>query len=114
VDVGARERIVDPDDPVVVETALLHPAVLKANLAIFSEAQPHYRGAFDLRVNSLRIDVSAAIDRGIDPRHRELAFVVNRHLDDGRDVADEITMHGDADVVAPRHGPTHASPPCLG
>ena len=49
------------------------------------------------------IDVRAAIDRDVDARHRQVALVVDRHLDDGRDVGHEAAMRGDAEPVARRH-----------
>jgi hypothetical protein len=52
-----------------------------------------------LRANALRIDVSAAIDGGVDARDRNVALVVYRDLDDGGDVADETAMRGDAKAV---------------
>ncbi len=41
--------------------------------------------------------------------HGQLALVVDRHLDNGRDIADEAAMRGDAEPVALRHGTTPAA-----
>ena len=73
-----RRRFVVPDDLVVVEVALLNAAILEGDLAIFGERQPHHGRAFDLRANALGIDIEAAVDRGIDPRHCEIALLVDR------------------------------------
>ena len=76
--------------------------VLEADLAILGEAEPHHRRAFDLRADALGVGGKAAIDRSIDARHREVAFLVDRDLDDGRDIAEEAAVHGDAQAVARR------------
>lgn len=61
--------------------------------------------ALRFATDPFRIDVRAAIDCSVHPWHRELALVVNRHLDDGRDVADERAVQDrDAETVAFRHG----------
>src|SRR6185437_12948546 len=106
VDMGYQRCFVHPDHREVVEVLLLHPAVLEADLAIFGEAQPHDRAALDLRLDALRCDVGAAIEGGIDPRHRELTCLVDSHLDDGRDVADEAAVDGDAEAMALWHLPS--------
>ena len=98
-------RFVDPDQWAIVEIALLHLAILEGNRAMFGEAQAHDRGALDLRLDPLRIDVGSAIYGGIDPRHGELALVVNGHLDDRRDIADEAAVRGNAEPVSLGDGP---------
>src|SRR4029079_14729439 len=100
VDVGYARGLVDPDHREIVEIPLLHLAVLEGDRAMFGEAHAHDRGAFDLRLDPLRIDVGSAVYGGIDPRHGELALVVNGHLDDGRDVADEAAMRRNAEAVS--------------
>src|SRR5437899_10368405 len=72
-------------------------------------AHAHDTGTFDLRLVPLRIDVGSAIYGGIDPRHGELALVVNGHLDDGRDIADEAAMRGNAEPVSLGDGPAPAT-----
>src|SRR4029078_1742364 len=62
----------------------------------------HDRSAFDLRLDPLGVDVDAAVDRGIHPRDRQLAFVINRALDDRGDIADEAAMRRNAEPVALR------------
>ena len=75
---------------------------LKRDLAVFGERQPHHGRALDLRADALGVDAEAAVDRGIDARHRDVALVVDRDLDDGRDVADEAAMRGDAEPLTLR------------
>ena len=53
-----------------------------------------------LRLDPLRIDVGSAINGGINPRHGELALVVDGHLDDGRDVAYEAAVRREAQPAA--------------
>ena len=76
---------------------------------MFGEAHAHDRGALDLRLDPFRIDIGSAIYGGIDPGHGELALVVNGHLDDGRDIADEAAMRGNAEPVTLGDGPTPAA-----
>ena len=38
--------------------------------------------------------------------HLELALVVDRYFDNGRDIADEAAVHGNAEPVSFRHGPS--------
>src|SRR5437879_1926892 len=99
VDVRDGRGLVDPDHREIVEIALLHLAVLEGDRAMFDKAHAHDRGAFDLRLDPLRIDVGSAIDSGIDPGHGELALVVDGYLDDRRDIADEAAMRGNAEPV---------------
>src|SRR5262249_5980122 len=110
VDIRQQRRFVYTDHREIVEVLLLHFAVLEGDLAIFSEAQAHDCGALDLGLDSLWVDIGSAVDGGVDPRHRELTFVVDGHLDDGRDVADEAPVDGDAKPVSFGNGP---SPPAL-
>src|SRR6185369_4703736 len=100
VDVGDSRGFVDPDHREIVEIALLHLAVLEGDRAMFGEAHAHDRGALDLRLDPLWVDIGSAIYRGIDPRHGELALVVNGHLDDGRDIADEAAVRGRFRILA--------------
>src|SRR2546429_9276095 len=76
---------------------------------MLGEAHAHDRGALDLRLDPLRIDEGSAIYRGIDPRHGELALVVNGDLDDGRDIADEAAVRGNAEPVSLGDGPSPAA-----
>jgi hypothetical protein len=41
----------------------------------------------------------------------EFSFFANRHLDDGRDIADEAPMHCDSEPVSLRQGPSPAGLP---
>src|SRR5207302_7872890 len=109
VDVRYGRGFVDPDHREIIVVALLHLAVLEGDRAMFGEAETHDRGALDLRLDPLRIDVGSAIYRGIDPRHGELALLVNGYLDDGRDVADEATVCGNAEPVSLGYGPSPAA-----
>src|SRR5690349_20641746 len=109
VDVGYARGLVDPDHREIVEIALLHLAVLEGDRAMLGEAHPHDRGTLDLRLDPLRIDVGSAINRGIDPGPGELALVVNGYLDDGRDIADEAAMRGNAEPVSLGHRPSPAA-----
>src|SRR5258708_31222371 len=103
VNIGHDRCLVDPDDREVVKIALLYLAVLEGDLAVFGEAQPHDRGALDLRLDPFGVDEHAAVDRGVDLVNGELAFIANRHLDNGRDIADEAPMRGNAEPVSLRH-----------
>src|SRR4051794_12214953 len=109
VDIRNGRGLVDPDHREIVEITLLHLAVLEGDRAMFGEAHAHDRGALDLRLDPLRIDEGSAIYRGIDPRHGELALVVNGDLDDGRDIADEAAMRGNAEPVPLGDGPPPAA-----
>src|ERR1700691_2399000 len=109
VDVGDQRRFIDTHDRETVEIALLHPAVLEADLAVLGEAKPHDRRTLDLRLDPLGIDERSAIDRGIDTFDPEFALVTDRYLDNGRDVADEAAVRGDAKPVALRHLATPAT-----
>src|SRR6202023_2412809 len=93
----------------VVEIALLHLTLLERDLAISGKAEAHDRGALDLRLDPLRIDVGAAIDRGVDLMDRELALVADRYLDDGRDIADKTAVCRNAEAVSFGHGPSPAA-----
>ena len=97
-----------PDNRVVVEVALLDTPVLKRDLAVFGEREPHHGCAFDLRSDALRIDVKAAVDRGVDARHREVALVVDGDLDHGGNIADEAAMRRDTEPVTGRQLPSPA------
>jgi len=66
-----RRRFVDAQDLEAVEIVLLDAPVLEADLAIARKAQPHHRGAFDLRVDPFGVGRKAAIDRDIDARHQD-------------------------------------------
>src|SRR6266850_8546516 len=109
VDVRDGRGLIDPDYREIVEITLLHLAVLEGDRTMFDEAHAHDRGALDLRLDPLRIDVGSAIYGGIDPRHGELALVVNGHLDDGRDIADEAAVRGNAEPVTLGDGPAPAA-----
>jgi hypothetical protein len=49
---GNQRLFIDTDDKETIEIALLHPAVLEADLTVLGEAQPHDRRALDLRRSS--------------------------------------------------------------
>ncbi len=83
-----------------VEIALLDAPGLDRDLGLLREALAHHRRAFELRADAVRVDVSAAIDRHVDARDRELALGVDRGVHDRRDVAQEAPVHGDAAALA--------------
>src|SRR6516162_11955255 len=91
--VGHERSLVDPNQREIIEIALLDLAVLEGDLPIFGKAQAHDRRALDLRANAFWVDVGPAIDRGIHPGDRQLALVVDRYFDDGRDIADEAAVN---------------------
>ena len=62
--------------------------VISPYLAMLS---PITAAPFDLRADALGVRGKTAIDRGIDARHGELALVVDRDLDDRRDIADKAS-----------------------
>src|SRR5664279_5235484 len=103
VDVGDQRRFIHTHDRETVEIALLHPAVLEADLAVLGEAEPHDRRTLELRLDPLGIDERSTIDRGIDTFDPEGALVTDRYLDNGRDVTDEAAVRGDAEPVTLRH-----------
>src|SRR5260221_4025129 len=105
VDVGDERSLINPDHGEVVEIPLLYLAVLEGDLAISGEREPHDGGALDLRLDPLRIDERSAIDRGVHLGNGELALIVDRYLDDGRDIADKAAMHGNAEPVSFGHSP---------
>src|ERR1044072_1652035 len=70
-----------------------------------SASEPHDGRALDLRPPPLGIDAEAAVDRGVDARHRDVALGVHLDLDHGRDVADERAMRRDAEGPALRQVP---------
>src|SRR6516225_7936279 len=96
-----RRRLLDAQDLEAVEIVLFDAPVLEADLAVFGEAQPHYRGAFHLRVDAFRVGGETTIDRSINAGHREAPLVVHSDLNDGRDIADETAVYGDA-LAVPR------------
>src|SRR5262249_29783354 len=101
--------LVDADHRETVKIPLLHLAVLEGDLAMLGKAQAHDSSALDLRLDALRVDVCSTIDGGVDPGYRELALFVNRHLDHGRDIADEAPVYGNAEPVSFGHGPPPAA-----
>src|SRR5207253_4216023 len=103
VDIGDQRRLIDTHDREVVEVALLHPAVLEGDLAVFRKAQAHDGRSLDLRLDPLRIDEGSAIDRGVHTLDAELAFAANRDLDDGGNVTDKAPMGRDAKPVSLGH-----------
>src|SRR5712671_6128685 len=106
VHVGYQGCLVHPNHREVVVVALLHLAVLEGDLAVFGEAQAHDRRALDLRLDPFGIDEHAAVDGSVDLVNGQFAFFADRHLDDGRDVADEAPMYGNPEPVSLRHGPS--------
>src|SRR4051794_27412253 len=100
VHVDDLRRFIDPCYGKIIEIALLRAAVLEGDLAVLGEADPHDRGAFNLRANALRIDVGAAIDCGVDAWDRYVAFIIDRDLDYRRDIAHKAAMRSDAETVA--------------
>src|SRR6185369_1405523 len=65
--------------------------------------------ALDLRAHPLRVDAEAAVDRGVDARHRDVALAVDLHLDHSRDVGDERAVRRDAEAAALRQLPAPAA-----
>ena len=106
VHIGHQGCLVHPDHREVVVVALLHLAVLEGDLAVFGEAQAHDRRALDLRLDPFGIDEHAAVDGSVDLVNGQFAFFADRYLDDGRDIADEAAMHGNAKPVSFGHGPS--------
>ncbi len=87
----------------------MHLAALEGDLAVFGEAQAHDRRALDLRLDPFGIDEHAAVDGSVDLVNGQFAFFADRHLDDGRDIADETAMHGNPEPVSLRDGPSPAA-----
>ena len=95
----------------LVEVVLLRAAVLEGDLARERVAEAHHAGALHLRAHALGVDDGAAVDRDVDPRDRQLAVRVHRHLDHRRHVGGEAVVRGDAQApaLAQRLAPARAS-----
>src|SRR5580693_1873174 len=102
VHISDRRRFVDAKHAITVVVALLDAALLEGDLAIERETHSHHRSAFDLRANPLGIGGEAAIDRGVDPRHDQMALIVHHRLDDGCDIGEEAAMDGDTETMPRR------------
>ncbi len=75
-----HRRLVDPEHAIIVEVALLDPAVRYGDLAVQQCAQAEDHAALDLRGNGVRIDDETAVDRA-------------QHAGDSH-----VTVGGDQDV----------------
>lgn len=82
-----------------VEVALLRMAVLERDLAVQRDAEPHHHRPLELRAYALRIDLRPAVDRDVDPRHRDLAVGIDLHLAHRRRIRHEAAMRGDPEPV---------------
>src|SRR6202007_2244747 len=100
VDIGDTRRFVDPNKREIIQILLLDLAILEGDLAISGQTEAHDGRAFELRLDALGVDIGSAIDRGIDPRHSEISLLIDCHFDDGRDIADEAAVYGDAKAVS--------------
>ena len=58
--------------------------------------------ALHLRADAIRIDGRAAIDGDVDPRHRDVALVVDRRFDHRRHIGHEAAVDGEAEAMALR------------
>src|SRR3954454_2144142 len=92
----------DPQHLIVMEVVLLHTPVLESHLRVLGDAQPHYRGAFDLGTNALRIHDEAGVDRRIHTWHRHVALIVYCNFDHRRDIGEEAALYSDAQPVTLR------------
>ncbi len=61
---------------VVVEVALGYTPIPKRDLATQRHAQPHDGATFELRTNTFRVDLWAAVNRHIDAHHSHLVGVL--------------------------------------
>ena len=105
-----RRRLIDPHHPIIVEVALLHPPFGERDLIVERRGEPEDEAALDLRLDAVRIDNLAAIDRRRHAADRDLAVGVDLGLEDRRDIRAEHALAGH-----PASGPRgkRAAPPRL-
>ena len=61
VTIPAGSAFADPQHLIVMEVVLLHTPVLESHLRVLGDAQPHYRGAFDLDQLTSTLDDQTAL-----------------------------------------------------
>src|ERR1700722_1397979 len=93
-------RGVDARDLKLVEVILLGATVLEGDLAESRETHAHENGAFELRADSLRIDLRAAVEGDVDARNAQLALVADRNFHHSGRVADEAVVSGQTQPAA--------------
>jgi hypothetical protein len=81
IDVRLTRRVADPEHLVVVEVALLDPALFERNFVQQAQAEAHDHRSLKLRADAIRVHDGSAINRDVDPRRRDVAFLVDRSLD---------------------------------
>src|SRR5439155_18141005 len=81
---------------VIVEIAFVDAAVLERDLRQERVARAHHASTFDLRADTFRIDLRAAVERHVDLRNSDLTLFIHRDLHDCGNVRHEAVVRGDA------------------
>ena len=81
-----RGRFVDAHHSIVVEVALLHPPFGDGDFIVERGGEPEDEAALNLRLDAVRVDDRAAIDRRRHVADRDLAIGVDLGLDDRRNI----------------------------
>src|ERR1700683_1801441 len=96
-------RVADPEHLVVVEIALLHPAVFEGDFVHQAYAQAHDNRSLKLRADTIRVHGRATINGDVDPRHSDVALLVDCGFDDGPHIAHKAAVDGETKAVTFRH-----------
>src|SRR5687768_1897152 len=98
--VGLVGRIVHPGHLKVVEIRLVDLAGGRGDLAGPRKPYSHHGRTLELRTNAVRVDDHTSVDDLFDARNPKGALGIDLDLDDGRDVAVEAAVRGNAHPAA--------------
>ena len=101
VDLDLR-HLVEAQNFIAVEVALLHGAAFDGQLRFHDSTQPEADAPFHLSADHVGVDGHAAIDSANDPLDLGLATLVEAHLGDLGDVG--VKRLGDSDAAEPAVG----------
>src|ERR1700736_1382802 len=89
--------VIHARDRIFIEVALLHASIRYRDITHERNRRSKYRGAFELRLDAVRIDHRSTIHCHVDPRYSYFTVRSDINFDDSRDVSEKASMSRDPD-----------------